>query len=182
MTFQKYQMANNAKWQLDVGISAVATNVILKAWYGALFPAHNWTTDKDYLATLVKFDTDGVTVLKREIVKVTARSTDTFTIERSAWTCPWSDAVQTQWTTAYQFDANDYFFLINSAEIMKDIQDEVENISDELPNKLDISVYNQEKTAFGATSTWNDDYSATIAGVSAYVIWQTFKIQADFAN
>jgi hypothetical protein len=66
-----------------------------------------------------------VTVLKREIVEVTARVGDTFSITRSAGTCPGSDTATTQGTTAYAFDADDYFFLNDTAEVIKDIQDEL---------------------------------------------------------
>jgi hypothetical protein len=101
-----------------------------------LFPAHNGTTDKDYPLTVVKFDTDGVTVLKREIVLVTARVADTFSITRSAGTCPGSDTATTQGTTAYAFDADDYVFLNNTAELIKDIQDEI--VAYETSNDLAI--------------------------------------------
>lgn len=93
----------------------------------------------------MKFDTDGVTVLKRELVRVTKRVGDILTIVRSAGTCPGSDASTTQGTTAYQFDADDYFFLNDVAEVIKDIQDEIETfegqVATDLSEKLDISEY-----------------------------------------
>lgn len=68
--------ANNAKGRLNAGITDVATTLTLQAGQGALFPnpsAGDW-----FLSTLV--DLSG----NIEIIKVTARSGDTFsTIERS---------------------------------------------------------------------------------------------------
>lgn len=122
MAYEQYQTANGARGQLFAGISAGASTVILKDWRWDLFPAHNGTTDKDYLCTQVKYDVDWETVLKEEIVKVTARTGDTFTIERGAWTCPWSDTSIVQDNTAYAFDADDYFYLNVTAEIIKDFQ------------------------------------------------------------
>lgn len=138
MTFKKYQTANNAKAQLDVGISASITSLIVKSWFGALYPTHNGTTDKNYLWTVVKFDTDWKTILKEEIVEVTARVGDTFSIIRSAGTCPGSDASTTQGTTAYSFDAGDYFFLNNTAELIKDIQDETTRLETDKADDADV--------------------------------------------
>lgn len=191
MTYKKFQLANNAKGQLEVGISAVATEVILKSWQWDLFKANNGTTDKTYLWTLVKFDTDGVTILKNEIVEVTAKTGDTFTIVRSYGTCPWSDASTTQWTTAYAFDADDYFFMNNVAEVIEDIQDELtafeaqtaqdfQNVDDE---KLDITEYQQWQYVYGATSAWSDAYAITLPNPPvAYTTGQVFRFQADVEN
>jgi hypothetical protein len=72
----KQLFANNAKGRLNAGITDVATTLTLQAGQGALFPnpsAGDW-----FLSTLV--DLSG----NIEIIKVTARSGDTFsTIERS---------------------------------------------------------------------------------------------------
>lgn len=188
MTFKKYQTANNVKWQFDVWISAVTTIVILKTWQGALFPEHNGTTDKNYLCTQVKFDTYWLTVLKREIVEVTKRIGDSLTIVRSAWTCPWSDASTTQWTTAYAFDADDYIFLNSTAEVVNDLQTEVERIVGTdiawlETNKLSKAEYQAWTYVYGASSTWNDDYVLTLPiSPLAYAVWQTFRFLADVAN
>lgn len=187
MTYKKFQLANNAKWQLEVGISAVATEVILKTWQWDLFNANNGTTDKTYLWTLVKFDTDGVIILKNEIVEVTKKSWDTFTIVRSYGTCPWSDASKTQWTTAYAFDEGDYFFMNNVAEIIKDIQDELETFeattTQNFDEKLDITEYQQWQYIYGSTSAWSDAYAITLPNPPvAYTTGQIFRFQADVGN
>ena len=129
MVYQQYQTANWARGQLFAWISAWSLSVILKDWRWALFPTHNGTTDKDYLCTAVKYDVDGETVLKEEIVKVTARTGDTFTIERGAGTCPWSDTSIVQANTAFAFDADDYFYLNVTAEIIEDFQNALQWIS-----------------------------------------------------
>ena len=124
------------------------------------------------------------TVLKNEIVEVTAKSSDTFMITRSFGTCPWSDNSTTQWSTAYQFDADDYFFMNNVVEILEDIQNEVETIvTTELPKKLDVTEYQQWQYVYGASSTWNDDYVITLPkSPTAYETWQVFRFQADVEN
>lgn len=67
---------NNASTTLASGISAVATSLTVASATGALFP--NPTAGQYFYATLS--NTAGTII---EIVKVTARSTDTFTIVRA---------------------------------------------------------------------------------------------------
>jgi len=68
----KQLFANNAKGRLNAGITDIATTLTLQAGQGALFP--NPTAGDWFLATLV--DTSG----NVEIVKVTTRATDTFSV------------------------------------------------------------------------------------------------------
>lgn len=85
----KQLYANNAKGRLNAGITNVATSLTLGAGQGALFP--NPTAGEHFMATLIK-STGAI-----EVVKVTARSTDTFsTIVRAQ-----------EGTSAIAFDAND---------------------------------------------------------------------------
>jgi hypothetical protein len=71
--------ANNAKSTLDSSITNVATSLSVVAGHGARFPT---ITGSDYfLATLCQIS--GGAEVNFEIVKVTARSTDTFTIVRA---------------------------------------------------------------------------------------------------
>jgi len=88
---------NNAYWNLLGSIWASTTTMTIKDSRGWLFPS----TYPFYL-TIEQLDTSNV-VTKREIVSVTNRVSDTFTITRSAWTCPASDTATTQTTTAYSF-------------------------------------------------------------------------------
>ena len=68
----KQLFANNAKGRLNAGITDIATTLTLQAGQGALFP--NPTAGDWFLSTLV--DTSG----NVEIVKVTTRATDTFSV------------------------------------------------------------------------------------------------------
>jgi hypothetical protein len=71
------KFANNATTSLASGITNVATSLTVQAGKGDLFPTLTGTAY--FYCTL----TDAATQLVREIVKVTARSTDTFTIVRA---------------------------------------------------------------------------------------------------
>lgn len=71
--------ANNAKTVLASGVSAVATSLTVTAGTGLLFPV---ITGSDYfLATLCQLSVTGE--INFEIVKVTARTSDVFTIVRA---------------------------------------------------------------------------------------------------
>lgn len=72
---QREQFANNAVSTLAVGIAAGDTSISLAAGTGALFPAIT-ASDFFFYATIA----EGSTI---EIVKVTARSTDTLTVTRA---------------------------------------------------------------------------------------------------
>ncbi|MFZ3233251.1 MAG: hypothetical protein WA194_07160 [Patescibacteria group bacterium] len=119
MAFQNYKTTNNAIGTLLAGISASAGTVILQSGQGSLFP-----TSFPFLGKLEKYDTQG-RVIKREEVKVTAGTTDTFTIVRSFGYCPASYSATAQTNTAFSFDAGDSFSVTVTAEQLKDIQDEV---------------------------------------------------------
>jgi len=102
-------------------ISAWATSMICASGKWALFPS-----TFPFLLTL-EARTAGV-VTKREIVKCTNRSSDTFTIVRSAGTCPSDDSVSTQTTTAFSFDPSSETVTIKLnpvGEIIEDINDEL---------------------------------------------------------
>lgn len=87
------KFANNAMSKLAANVSAVGTTITLLPGDGSKFPA--LTTGQYFMATLVKVD--GTT----EVVKVTARSSDTLTVVRAA------EAVAGTVATAYAFSAGD---------------------------------------------------------------------------
>jgi len=122
------QVANNAKWQLLAWISSIATTMLMKDWMEDRFPTHNGTTDKDYYVTLKKYDTDWVSWTKQEIVRVTARSWNSFTITRSAWSCPASSSATTQTNTAFSFDADDYIEMTDVAEITEEMRSAINDL------------------------------------------------------
>lgn len=153
MVFAKYPVANNARWQLNTPIASDTLSVILQSNQGDMFPDHNGTTDTDYPCTLVSFDVDLITVLKREIVLVTAKSWDTFTITRWWGTCIGADGETTQGNTQYAFDENDYFFMGVVAEVIEDIQNEVARLETDKADDSEV-VHN----------TWNE----TIAWIKTF--------------
>lgn len=90
------QWANNPQTTLAAGISATATSCSVAAGTGSLFPA--LSGNQYFYATLISATG---TAAQGEIVKVTAHSTDTFTIVRGQ-----------DGTTAQTFDAGDTFALL----------------------------------------------------------------------
>jgi len=118
MTFLNLKIANNAKSTVGANISAGATTLTCATWEGGRFPS-----TYPYYLTLEKVVLGVVT--KREVVKVTARSTDSFTIVRSAWYCPGSASATTQTNTAYAFDTADIISLRIVAENIDDINAEL---------------------------------------------------------
>ena len=95
------KVANNAFGTLNAGINSSVTTVVLAAGEGARFPT---LTASDYFyATMI--DTSN----NLEIVKVTARSTDTMTIVRG------QDS-----TTARAYSTNDRFELRPTAALFNE--------------------------------------------------------------
>ena len=133
MPFLNYKNANLAKWQLLAGISASATSMILQSAQGWLFPAVF-----PYLLKLEQYDAtsplENKPVLKREMVRVTNKAWDTFTIVRSAWSCPVSDVALTQTTTALAFNSLDSVSLVMTNEQQEDVQEEIERLETDKAN------------------------------------------------
>lgn len=96
------KVANNAFGTLNTGITDSDTTIVLNAGEGARFPS---LSAGDYFyATLID------TTNNLEIVKVTARSTDTMTVERG------EDS-----TTARAFSTNDRFELRPTAALFTEV-------------------------------------------------------------
>jgi len=184
MTFQKFKWDNNARSQLAAGIWASALSMIVTTWEGALFPA-TW----DFLLTLEQYDSNSE-VVKREIVKATARSTDTFTIVRSQGVSVQDDTAspKTNWTTARSFDEDDYVSLYITEEQLDDIQDEITrivdtDIADLETDKLDIVDFQKWTPVYNASSWWTDAYAIALTpAISVYTDWQTLQFRADVWN
>jgi len=137
MPFQNYKSANLATGTIKTWISAWVTSLILGTWQGDLFPS-----TYPYFLKIEKYDSwsllENKPVTKREIVKVTNKSGDTFTIVRSAWYCPATSVATTQTNTAYSFDVGDSVFLVMPAEQIKDIQDEVVRLETDKADDADV--------------------------------------------
>lgn len=109
-----YKWANNWQWTLLNPITAIWTTMVLSSWQWDRFPSVY-----PYLLTIKKIVAWSVT--QREMIKVTNKSWDIFTIVRSAWTCLPNDSSDTQWTTAFAFDPDDNVSMTIPYEIIEDI-------------------------------------------------------------
>ena len=134
------KVTNNAFGTLNAGINSSVTTVVLSAGEGARFPT---LTASDYFyATLI--DTSN----NLEIVKVTARSTDTMTIVRAQDN-----------TTARAFSTNDRFELrptaalfnekANDADVTTSLATKVNLAGDSMTGQL--NVHNSTQTNFAST-------------------------------
>ena len=129
MTFQNYLSRNNIRGYLDAWLSASATTMIIQIDYESIFPEP--TVDRKYLLTLERLDDDG-NVSKREIVKVTAKSVNTFTIERSAWFCLASYDATAYTNTPFAFFPWDIVSLYVVSEDLQDMKDELVRTADDI--------------------------------------------------
>ena len=159
------QFSNFAATTLAGGISAGATSASLAVGTGALFPT--LTGSQYFWAVLV----DAATGLTKEIVKVTARTTDTVTITRAQ-----------EGTAASAFIAGDKFELRLTNQAINDLRNEP--ISDANPT-LYASGDNTKKLAWdlsgitaGQTRTMTPpNAAATLAALNVAGTWtatQTF--------
>jgi hypothetical protein len=96
------KVTNNAFSSLNAGISNSATTIVLKSGEGARFPT--LSAGDYFFATLI--DTSN----NLEIVKVTARSTDTLTVVRAQ-----------DGTTARAYSTNDRFELRPTAALFTEV-------------------------------------------------------------
>ncbi|NIV12119.1 MAG: hypothetical protein GWN62_12850, partial [Aliifodinibius sp.] len=108
------QVENKASGSLDSGISASATSLTLKAGEGAEFPSASG--DNYFYVTL---QTAGGAW---EVVKVTAKVSNTFTIERN---------VDSSTGAAQAFSADDIVSLRYCASVISDIVDELNDHADD---------------------------------------------------
>jgi hypothetical protein len=172
MTFVNFKTANNAIGTLSVGIGTSTTTAILSFGQGAKFPS-----TYPYLLTFEQLS--GGDVIKREIVKVTNRTSDTFTIERSAGTCPPDDTTNSQGTTPFAFDAGSTVRLSPIAEIQQDVATELLRLEDEKADQTDLE---SVEVPFGVSAVGTDAYQVTDSNTTAYVNGKSYKVQADVAN
>ena len=153
MSFQNYTSNNNCRSLLVGWISAWSTSMIITSGEWAIRPS-----TYPYLQTIESYTNSIVT--KREIVKVTNRSSDTFTIVRSSWYCVQDDSVtpKVRDNTARAFSDGDYVSLYITAEQEKDVQDEIYN-NDNTSNLV-------HKT-WTETITWVKSFTWTVTSTIA---------------
>ena len=165
---RKIQFANNAASTLAAGISNTATSLNVAPGDGSKFPS--LTGSQYFMATLVK--SDGTT----EVIKVTARSTDTLTITRAAE--PINGV-----STAYAFSAGDRIELRMTAGSLANELDRLDaaaltKVSNKVDNytvtEADISSLIRVSTASGSVtialpqiSSLTDDFDVIVAKVTS---------------
>lgn len=178
MTFVKYQSANNAYAKLAAWIDATSLVVLVDTGKGWLFPSF---AGNPYLATIEEADPISGAITKREIVKVSNRVGDTFTIQRSQGYCPASETATSQTNTAFAFSSDAYIYLSPNAEYMKDIQDEISSIN---TSKLSVADYISGAKLYNVSTTGNDSYATTLTDVTSYaqIDGQMVRVKVDVDN
>lgn len=172
MVFKKFNLANNAKCQLD---SPIDNNdlVFIAKWNYNLFPTAN------FVIRITHFDTDGV-VLGRENMLIDTRVSDTFTINASGRAyeeVPLDDTATTQTQQALPFYEDDLIECVLSKSVIKDIQDEI----DLKASQASVDALNN---TYAAASGGTDTYAFTIPGFVSYAanVGKTYKFLADVDN
>lgn len=120
-----------------------------------------------YIVTGVHYDTDGVTVLKRERMRVVNLVTDTLTVERGYD----GDAAQT-------FSANDYIQILVEKSMMENLQKAVSNIVQKV-----YDIWRAVPWYITTTGSTNA-YAATIPNVIAMtdLVGVRLTLKANFGN
>lgn len=103
-----YNVKDNAEAQLQVGLSSLATTIVVEIWSWMLFP------EAPFIAVLNKRDSDW-NITKSEKVEVTAKDWDQFTVTRG-----FED------TTPADFNAWDYLSLFVMARHIQDLNADIE--------------------------------------------------------
>lgn len=159
---------NNAVWNIQWTLTAWALAFTLKSKWGLFPPTFPYPVDIKQI--------DGNWVIEfHEIVSVTNRVWNNFTIVRAAENVPADDSAETQTATAFEFKDNSIVTLTKTAQDFKDIDDAIDL-------KLDTQDYLEWKKVFQSSSTWTDAYAVTITWINSYVNGATYRIQADVAN
>lgn len=147
MTFIWYKTANNIVSYLVSAISSSSTSIIVNDWN--IFPS-----SFPYLLTIEQ-QLNGETVT-REIVKVTAKSGSTLTVERAVESCISDDTAnpKTYSQVAHSFDANAIVSLEMTSGTLQDAQNAITD------NANAIADANQDITDLVALiQTLEDDIS-----------------------
>lgn len=138
--------------------------------------ANTWAnTDKwvvnRFVATLINYDTDGTTVLKREKVLIDSRSTDTLTVNTSGRGFDGS--------TAQSFSADDYIYILwNSPDV-----DGFRQGLSQLIQDVDRLISQGSGEIYAADGGGTDAYSITLVPpITSYTTGQVFNFKANTVN
>ena len=103
---------NNLRSALTSNVSTTATSISITSWEWIL-------RDTNTVACLEHYEDNVCT--KREIIKITAKSTDTFTVTRWFAVCVMNDSTKAQWNTKQSFSTWDFLSLYLSKELRESI-------------------------------------------------------------
>ena len=103
---------NNLRSELTANVGVLDTSIQITSWEWILW-------ENNTVACLEHYE-DGVCT-KREIVKITAKSTDTFTVTRWFAVCIMNDETKQQWQWSQAFSVGDFLSLYLSKEIWESI-------------------------------------------------------------
>ena len=143
--YTNYHMRNNVFSELYAPISSLATTIQLKEWQWE----RRWN-NFPILATLENIEE--WKVLKREIVKITARNWDYLTVVRWSAQCPPNDDSNVQWSTSFSFNSDDKISLYIPKEIFDNIQDWFTNVHSELDSLFET--LDDRNLSLGYNADW----------------------------
>lgn len=176
----KYQ--NAVQVYLWAPLLSSAGSVVLETGKGGLLGS-----DFPLAGKITKYDTDGVTVLKREMVNITNRSGDIATITRAYETCPLGTASSALQQVAQDFDTNDILEIVVSKKCLDDFNTDITDLQTFRDTTVPATYATKTELAnsqliYGASSAGSDAYAITVANVSAYQNGQRFSFLADVGN
>lgn len=118
MTYIWYKTANNAVSFLTSATSSISNQIIVNDWwvFPSVFPYLLTVEQQNWWETIV-----------REIMKATAKSWNTITVERAVESCVSDDTTTPKVFVqiAQNFEANSIVSLSMTAWTLKDVQDEI---------------------------------------------------------
>lgn len=165
---------------LDVNTDDIETTPLYGGTGNTWDNSDVWAVNR-FVVTLINYDVDGTTVLKREKVLIRSRSTDNLTVE----TVP-SLARGYDGSTAQSFDADDYVYLFTVAnsfdgvlQVMSDTLRQLQTTND----TVDTKVTNTFAELHGVSSAGSDAYVIALDPVvSSYTDGMVVSFEADVAN
>lgn len=158
MAYNKYTIENLAQAVVGATLTAWGTTLILGAWQGGLFP-----TTFPFILKLEWFTSWNV--VRRNIVKCTARSGDTLTIVRSFENAPANYTAVSQTNISLQFEVWDIASLVISKEIIVDVQNEV--------TRLETAKLNRTNSLRLANWVWRTSYNDGGWNEQELMLWAT---------
>lgn len=124
-----------------------------------------------FIVTLINYDVDGETILKREMVLIDSRSTDTLTVNASGRGFDGS--------TAQSFSTDDYVYLFWTAASVDGLQQGLGQVIQD----IDRLVSQSGSEVYAADSVGTDAYAISVSPApTAYTTGMVFNFSAGTAN